>query len=64
MTKLDLEEARKRDFHRISLKVVAENIPATRVYEKAGFLHECRMKDAYFGEDEKYYDKIVMGIIL
>jgi len=59
-----MDQARRRGFHRISLRVVAENAAAIRVYEKAGFKHEGTMKDAYFGDDEKYHDNLIMSIIL
>jgi RimJ/RimL family protein N-acetyltransferase len=59
-----LEEARKKSFHRVSLEVVADNTAAIRAYEKAGFVHEGRMKDAHFGGDRKYHDTLTMGIIL
>jgi RimJ/RimL family protein N-acetyltransferase len=64
LTRLLLDQARRRGFHRISLQVVAENTAAIRVYEKAGFKHEGAMKDAYFGDDQKYHDNLIMGIIL
>jgi RimJ/RimL family protein N-acetyltransferase len=64
VTELVLEEARKRGFHRLTLGVVAEHKAAIRVYERAGFQHEGRMREAYFADDQKYHDNLIMGIIL
>lgn len=64
LTKSILEEARKKEFHRVSLEVVAENTAAVRAYEKAGFVYEGRLKDTFYGEDGKYHDTLAMGIIL
>lgn len=64
MTKLVLDLAGRRGFHRISLQVVAENTAAIRVYVKVGFRLEGRMKDSYFGDDQRYHDNLIMGIIL
>jgi len=64
MTRLILDQARRKEFHRISLQVVAENAAAIRVYEKAGFKHEGTMKDTYFGDDKKYHDNLIRGTIL
>lgn len=59
-----LQEAKARGFHRVSLEVVADNTGAIKAYERAGFLHEGRMKDAFLGDDGKYHDELIMGIIL
>jgi RimJ/RimL family protein N-acetyltransferase len=64
LTRSILEEARKKEFHRVSLEVVAENTAAERAYEKAGFVYEGRLKDTFYGEDGKYHDMFAMGIIL
>jgi len=64
LTRSILEEARKKEFHRVSLEVVAENTAAVRAYEKAGFVYEGRLKDTFYGEDGKYHDTLAMGIIL
>ena len=64
MTRLVLDQAKRGGFHRISLQVVVENVAAVKVYEKAGFRHEGRMKDACFGEDQHYHDVLIMGTIL
>jgi RimJ/RimL family protein N-acetyltransferase len=59
-----LRGARSRGFHRVGLEVVADNMRAVRVYERAGFATEGRLRDAFFGDDERYHDQLVMGIIL
>jgi putative acetyltransferase len=58
-----IELAKKEGMHRIGLTVVAENKPAINLYKKFGFKTEGVKRDAYFGEDGKYYDEIVMGLI-
>jgi len=63
LTKL-IELARKKDLHRIGLSVVADNKRAVHLYQKMGFKIEGVMKDAYFGEDGKYHDELVMGLLL
>lgn len=63
MTKRGLELARTRGFHRVGLSVVAENVNAIHVYEKVGFKREGIRKDAYLGEDDRYYDMIEMGVV-
>jgi len=59
-----IELAKKGGLHRIGLTVVADNEPAINLYKKFGFRIEGVKKEAYFGEDEKYHDEIVMGLIL
>ncbi|MDH5481362.1 MAG: GNAT family N-acetyltransferase [Candidatus Bathyarchaeota archaeon] len=63
VTKL-IELARKEGLHRIGLSVIADNKPAIRLYKKLGFKIEGVMKDTYFGEDAKYHDELIMGLIL
>lgn len=63
VTKL-IELAKKEGLHRIGLSVIADNKPAISLYEKFGFKIEGVMKDTYFGEDRKYHDELVMGLIL
>jgi RimJ/RimL family protein N-acetyltransferase len=46
------------------LTVVADNKPAINLYKKFGFKIEGVKRDVYFGEDGKYHDEIVMGLIL
>lgn len=59
-----IELAKKEGLHRIGLNVVADNKRAVRLYQKMGFKIEGVMKDAYFGEDGKYHDMLVMGLLL
>lgn len=63
LTKL-IELAKKEGLHRIGLTVIADNKPAIHLYQKLGFKIEGVMKDAYLGEDGKYHDEIVIGLIL
>jgi putative acetyltransferase len=58
-----LQEAKAKGFHRVSLEVVANNMGAVKAYERAGFVHEGRMKDAFL-DDGKYQDELIMAIIL
>jgi RimJ/RimL family protein N-acetyltransferase len=64
LTRTILEEARRKGFHRVSLQVVADNVPAIKAYERAGFIQEGRLKDAFLDANGKYHDELVMGIIL
>ena len=64
LTKELLEVARTRGFHRLGLEVVADNAGAIKAYERAGFVVEGRLKDAFFGDDGRYHDQLVMGIVL
>ena len=64
LTKTILEQARGRQFHRVGLEVVSDNTGAVRAYEKAGFVVEGRLRDAFYGDDERYHDQLVMGIVL
>jgi len=59
-----LHEAKGKGFHRVTLEVVADNAGAIKAYERAGFLHEGRMKEAFLDDDGKYHDQLIMGIIL
>jgi putative acetyltransferase len=58
-----LELAEREKLHRISLTVVADNRIAVHLYEKFGFKTEGIMRDGYLGDDAKYHDEIVMGLI-
>jgi len=58
-----LELAKKEGLHRIGLQVIADNEPASHLYKKLGLKIEGVMKDSYFGEDGKYHDELVMGLI-
>jgi RimJ/RimL family protein N-acetyltransferase len=59
-----IELTKKQGLHRMGLTVIADNKPAINLYKKFGFKIEGVKRDAYFGEDGKYHDKIVMGLIL
>lgn len=48
--------------HRIFLTASSSNSGAIRAYEKAGFSHEGRMREAFYRNNE-YSDKVVMGIL-
>ena len=56
--------ARQRGLHRVELTVVADNHRAVRLYEKVGFQREGLKRENYLGEDGKYHDEVVMGILL
>lgn len=56
--------AKARGWHRIGLRVVADNHRAIRLYEKMGFKKEGVSRDNYFGEDGKYHDEVEMGLLL
>lgn len=62
-TKL-MELAKKEGFHRIGLHGIAGNKSVIHLYKKLGFKIEGVMKGSYFGEDGRYHDKLVMGLIL
>jgi RimJ/RimL family protein N-acetyltransferase len=59
-----IELAKGEGLRRIGLSVIVDNKRAINLYRKFGFKIEGIMKDAYFGEDEKYHDELVMGLIL
>ena len=63
LTKL-IELAKKEGLHRIGLRVIADNKRAVHLYQKFGFKIEGLTKEAYFGEDGKYHDELVMGLIV
>jgi RimJ/RimL family protein N-acetyltransferase len=44
--------------------VVADNVPAIKAYERAAFVQEGRLKDAFLDDSGKYHDQLVMGVIL
>jgi RimJ/RimL family protein N-acetyltransferase len=64
LTKAILEEARHKDYHKVSLEVIAENVAGIKAYQKAGFVVEGNVKDYHFGDDGAYHNVLVMGIIL
>ncbi len=59
-----VEEAKSKGFHRITLRVVADNVPAIKAYKHVGFIEEGRLKDAFLDDHGIYHDELVMGIIL
>lgn len=59
-----IASARQRGLHRVELTVVADNHRAIRLYEKVGFQREGLKRENYQGEDGKYHDEVVMGILL
>jgi RimJ/RimL family protein N-acetyltransferase len=50
------------NLHRIHLSVFDFNERAIRCYEKCGFRHEGRAREALF-QDGKYHDSLLMGIV-
>src|SRR6266571_2207541 len=44
--------------------VIADNHRAIHLYEKIGFQREGLKRENYLGEDGKYHDEIIMGILL
>jgi diamine N-acetyltransferase len=50
------------NLHRICLRVFAFNLRAIHVYEKLGFIHEGRMRQAHYHEGE-YHDVLWMSIL-
>lgn len=48
--------------HRIFLTASSDNPGAVKAYEKAGFIHEGIMREAFF-RDGKFSDKIIMGVL-
>ncbi|UCE09117.1 MAG: GNAT family N-acetyltransferase [Candidatus Thorarchaeota archaeon] len=64
MTNKVVTVAVEQGLHRLSLEVVEDNEAAVKLYKKSGFLLEGTMKDAYFGEDKKYHNTLIMSRIL
>jgi RimJ/RimL family protein N-acetyltransferase len=64
MLSLLLNLAKKEGLHRIGLHVIADNKIAIHLYEKFGFRREGALKESYFGQDERYHDELVMGLVL
>ena len=50
------------NLHRLFLRVYDHNKGAIRAYEKAGFVHEGRLRDAGFS-DGKYKDTLLMSVL-
>lgn len=59
MTRYGFEELK---LHKVMLRVLAENLPARKSYEKAGFVQEAYLKDEVFLENH-YKDVIYMAVI-
>lgn len=59
MIRYGLEEL---NLHKLMLRVLAENLPARKSYEKAGFVEEAYLKDEVFLENQ-YKDVIYMAVI-
>ena len=59
-----LNLAEKEGLHRIGVHVVADNKIAIHLYEKFGFRREGILKESYFGQDKRYHDELVMGLVL
>ena len=57
-----LDAARKLGLHRVELGVHADNARAIALYEKIGFLHEGRARDAIL-IDGRYIDSLNMAIL-
>ena len=51
------------NLHRIYLRVYEDNARGIRAYEKCGFRHEGRLREANFRQG-KYHDELVMGILM
>jgi RimJ/RimL family protein N-acetyltransferase len=64
MMKEGIGLARERGLHRVELGVIADNHRAIRLYEKVGFRREGVKRENYLGEDGRYHDEIIMGILL
>ena len=64
MTSMAVKLAKDEGLHRIELEVVTDNKIAVHIYEKTGFKIEGLMKDTFFGDDGKYLDMLVMGLLL
>jgi len=50
------------NLNRIFLRVDAENLGGIRAYEKAGFVHEARLRESDFREG-KYCDDLIMSVL-
>jgi UDP-4-amino-4,6-dideoxy-N-acetyl-beta-L-altrosamine N-acetyltransferase len=50
------------NLRRVSLRVYEDNARGIRVYEKCGFQHEGRAREAIFRQG-RYYDELRMGIL-
>ena len=59
MLRYAFEEA---GLHRVYLRVLADNVPAIRSYEKAGFVKEAYLRESVF-LDGVYRDVILMSVL-
>jgi diamine N-acetyltransferase len=50
------------NLNRIFLRVFANNPRAIRAYEKAGFIHEGRLRQSEF-QDGQYHDTLIMSVL-
>lgn len=50
------------NLHRIYLKVYSTNPGAIRAYEKVGFVHEARLREAHF-DNGVYSDDLIMSVL-
>jgi RimJ/RimL family protein N-acetyltransferase len=50
------------NLHRIHLRARADNARGIRAYEKSGFRHEGRLREAIYSNG-RYYDELHMGIL-
>lgn len=64
MTKQILALAEEQGMHRIGFEVVEDNKAALRLYKRSGFKIEGRLKDSYFGGDNRYHNSLLMGKLL
>jgi ribosomal protein S18 acetylase RimI-like enzyme len=60
-----MEKIRAMGYTRVELTVGTENVRAIRMYERAGFENEGRLKNYSFLKSEnRYIDEYVMGLII
>lgn len=64
MIEIIISWAKGKGMHRIELSVATEHKMAIHVYQKMGFKVEGIQKEAYYGSDGKYHDKVIMGLLL
>jgi RimJ/RimL family protein N-acetyltransferase len=59
-----LDSARKQGVHKVDAGAVADDEDTISLLEGFGFETEGRKRDDFFGEDGRYHDVLVMGMIL
>lgn len=59
-----IKEARKMGYEQIELGVFSDNEKAKRLYEKSGFQVWGKNRNAFKLKDGRYFDEIIMGIML